>query len=138
SLERAAAEGSAELVWAPAAICAELEGSARSIFKVVRGGRSTYRAALVARREARLGLERLEGKRAAWVDPRSLGGYLLVARHLRELGIDPTCTFASQEFLGTHPAALAEVVEGRADVAAVSVAGPSEQHVEEALALHAG
>ncbi len=41
-------------------------------------------------------------------------------------------------FLGTHPAALAEVLEGRADVAAVSISGSSEEHVENALELHAG
>lgn len=138
ALERAAIDGDAELVWAPAAVCSAVEGSARAIFKVIRGGRSTYRAALVARRDARLTLQRLDGKRAAWVDRRSLGGYLLVVRHLRELGIDPAATFASQEFLGTHPAALAQVLEGRADVASVSIAGATEQHVTEALALHAG
>jgi phosphonate transport system substrate-binding protein len=136
ALERGA--GGAELVWAPAAVCAAIEHEARAIFKVVRGGRSTYRGALVGRRDARLTLQQLAGKRAAWVDRRSFGGYLLALHHLKERGIDPARTFASQAFLGTHPAALTAVLEGRADVASVSIAGGSEQHVEEALALHAG
>jgi phosphonate transport system substrate-binding protein len=136
ALEQSAAR--AHLVWAPAGICAAIEGSARAIYKVVRQGRSSYRAALIARKEDRLTLQALEGKRAAWVDKRSLGGYLLVAHHLRSLGIDLERAFPTQEFLGTHPAVLAAVLEGRADVAAVSISGAGEEHVEHALGLHGG
>src|SRR5690606_8737789 len=110
------------LVWAPAALCARLTDAPHAIYKIVRGGLASYRSALVSRQGSHVTLERLSGKHAAWVDPLSLGGYLLVAHHLRERGIEPDTTFASQRFLGSHPAALAEVLEGRADVAAVSVA----------------
>lgn len=127
-----------ELAWMPAAVCAQCLSHVAAVFRVVRGGRSTYRSALVARRDARLSLSRLKGSRAAWVDPLSLGGYLLAADHLRERGMPPDETFGSQRFLRTHPAALAAVLEGEADVAAVSVAGPEEERVEEALGLHAG
>lgn len=140
ALDYATLEGAAphaDLVWAPAGICASLEGSARAIYKVVRSGRSSYCAALVARREDELAIRRLAGKRAAWVDRRSLGGYLLVAHHLKKHGVSLR-TFASQEFLGSHPAALGAVLERRADVAAVSISGSSETHVEQALSLHAG
>jgi ABC-type phosphate/phosphonate transport system substrate-binding protein len=138
AIARGVRESSAELVWAPAAVCAEIESDARAVWKTVREGRSEYRSALVARVDARLALERLPGTRAAWVDALSIGGYLLVRRHLRDRGIDPDATFASQEFLGTHPAALEAVLEERADVAAVSVPGPHPEHVAQALSLHAG
>jgi phosphonate transport system substrate-binding protein len=137
-LERRVLEASVELAWTPAAICADAEADAHAIWKAVREGRSSYRSALVARKEAHLALEKLQGTRAAWVDRLSVGGYLLVARHLRERGIDLDRTFASQVFAGTHPAALTAVLDGEADVAAVSVPGPHEEQVEQALALHAG
>lgn len=138
AIERAVLAGDAELVWAPAALCARLTGAAHAIYKIVRGGHASYRSALVGRQGSQLVLERLAGKHAAWVDPLSLGGYLLVAHHLRERGLEPDTTFASQRFLGSHPAALAEVLEGRADVAAVSVASDDREHVEQALTLHGG
>lgn len=138
AIVRTMREGTAELVWAPSAACAEVEEDARAIWKTVREGRSEYRSALVARVDARLALERLQGKRAAWVDALSIGGYLLVRQHLVDRGIDPGTTFAEERFLGTHPAALEAVLEDRADVAAVSVPGPDTEHVMQALALHAG
>ncbi len=138
AIARGVREGAAEMVWAPAAVCADVEQDARAVWKTVREGRSEYRSALVGRVEARLALERLMGKHAAWVDALSVGGYLLVRQHLRERGIDPEATFASQQFVGTHPAALEAVLEERADVAAVSVPGPHPEHVTQALALHAG
>lgn len=138
AITRGVREGAAELVWAPAAVCAEIEEDARAVWKTVREGRSEYRSALVGRVEAHLALERLVGKHAAWVDALSIGGYLLVRKHLRDRGIEPERTFASQEFFGTHPAALEAVLDERADVAAVSVPGPHPEHVMQALALHAG
>src|SRR4051794_9922250 len=78
AITRAVREGTAELVWAPSAVCAELESEARSIWKTVREGRSAYRSALIGRADAGLTLGHLAGKRAAWVDALSIGGYLLV------------------------------------------------------------
>jgi phosphonate transport system substrate-binding protein len=127
-----------DLVWAPAAICARVEDQAHAIFKSVRAGRSTYRSAIVARTDAHLSLARLAGKRAAWVDPLSLGGYVLAADHLAQLGMVPSRTFAKETFIGDHPAALAAILEGTADVGAVSVSGPEPDDVTHALGLHAG
>lgn len=138
AITRGVREATVELVWAPSAVCAEIESEARAIWKTVREGRSEYRSALVARVDARLALETLSGKRAAWVDALSIGGYLLVRHHLRERGLDPETTFSTQHFYGTHPAALEAVLDDRADVAAVSVPGPDPEHVAQALALHAG
>lgn len=125
--------GSADLVWTPSAACARVGDDAHSIHAVVRRGSSTYRAALVARREDELSGNHLRGLRAAWVDPISFGGYLLVAHHLRQRGAKLTA-LASQEFVGSFPDALSAVLEGRADIASVSVSGPSEDEVTHSVA----
>ena len=137
-LEQRALAGEAHVVWAPTSVCARLEPTARAIFKVVRHGLSSYRSALVARHEDLRTLERLAGARAAWVDPLSFGGYLLVVDHLRHHGIEPDRVFSSQTFHGSHPAALQAVADGKADVAAMTVSGSGEVDVESALAMHAG
>lgn len=113
------ASGAVTLAWAPSAVCAGLPG-ARGVFTIVRDGRASYRSAIVARREDGLSTAKLSGKKAAWVDPLSAGGYLLAVAHLRARGIDPDATFESQTFLGSHRAAALAVVHREADVAAVS------------------
>ena len=139
-LERRAAAGEVHIVWAPAGVCARLEPRARAIYKVVRQGRSTCRSGLIARAadNITLSVAKLKGLRAAWVDPLSLGGYLLVADHLRTHGIDPDQVFASQEFLGSHPAAVGAVIHGQADVAAITVSGDEPVSGRIALAMHGG
>lgn len=135
---RAAREGRVELIWAPAATCAQIATEVRAIWKNVRDGRTESRSVLVARAGARLSLQRLAGKRAAWVDALSVGGYLLVRKHLLERGIDPELTFAEQRFHRTHPAVLRAVLHDEADVAAVSVPGLDDQAVRQGLTVFAG
>lgn len=137
-LDRRAVAGDVELLWAPAMVCVELETTAHAIFKAVRAGRSCYRSAIVGPRDAKPSLTRLAGQRAAWVDPMSLGGYLLAAEHLSGLGVTLDDVFAEQVFHGSHPAALGAVLEGWADITAVSVGGESDEDVAQALGLHAG
>jgi phosphonate transport system substrate-binding protein len=137
ALEAAVRGAHVELAWTPAAICARLP-AARSIHTVVRDGRSSYRSALVARREDRLSLVSLGGKRAAWVDPLSAGGYLLALALLRARGIDPDRTFASQAFVGSHRAALIAVAHGDADVAAVSAHGLDDATIAADLRWYIG
>jgi phosphonate transport system substrate-binding protein len=134
-LEARAAE--APIVWAPAAVCAKLP-AARAVFTIVRRGRATYRSALVGLRERGLTIDKLVGTRAAWVDPLSAGGYLLVAAMLRERGLDPERTFAVQSFLGSHRAAVEAVLHGSADVTAVSVVSPDADGLAEMLRWYAG
>jgi phosphonate transport system substrate-binding protein len=105
---------------------------------VIRKGRSTYRSALIARASEGLSMAKLRGKNAVWVDRLSVGGYLLVVDHLRSHGIDPDQTFASQRFLGSHPAVLNALLHGSADVAAITVTGDDDAACREALAMHAG
>ena len=137
-LESRALGAEADIVWAPSGVCARIEAGARAVFKVVRGGSSTYRAALVARSGSRISLAALDGLRAVWVDPLSVGGYLLVRDHLFALAIDPDAVFASQTFVGSHPAVIAALVHGDADVGAVTVPRVDEASVREALAMYAG
>lgn len=136
-LEGAAEARGAEIVWAPAAVCARLS-EARAVFTIVRGGRATYRSALVGRRDQGLTLETLAGARAAWVDPLSAGGYLLVAAMLRGRGVDLDRTFASQAFLGSHRAVVEAVLHDAADVTAVSMVSTEEAMMEEMLRWYAG
>ena len=85
-----------------------------------------------------MSLGSLEGLRAAWVDPLSVGGYLLIRDHLVSLAIDPDATFSSQTFVGSHPAVIDALVHGDADVGAVTVPRVDEASVREAIGLYAG
>ena len=129
--------GAVHLVWAPAMACAHLE-SARALYRVVRHGRDHYRSALIARRDGHVSLHALARVRAAWVDPLSLGGYLLAIEHLEELGLEPFTTLGAQTFHGSHPAALAALLAGDAELSAISVEAEGDDDIVEAIALHVG
>jgi phosphonate transport system substrate-binding protein len=130
--------GRVHMVWAPAGICSQLEPTARAIFKVVRYQSTTARSALVAKKKDRLSMARLKGKRAAWVDPLSVGGYLLAVAHLRRCGVEPDLIFATQVFLGNHPAVCEAVLHGEADVGAVTIGGDDDAMVSSALRTYVG
>jgi phosphonate transport system substrate-binding protein len=115
--------GRADAVWAPPFVCARLEAfGMRVAVRGVRAGASTYCAALVCRRSSPIALEGLAGARAAWVDPDSVGGYLLAVSLLKSKGLDPDKTFIGQEFVGSYKAALTAVAAGKADVASIFAA----------------
>ncbi|MCA9618740.1 MAG: PhnD/SsuA/transferrin family substrate-binding protein [Myxococcales bacterium] len=110
-----------DLVWLPPvpALRATAAGHLRPIALPIRNGESSYRTALFTRPDSPIVEPRdLVGRRAAWVDPESAAGYLIIAAHLGSLGLDPLATFADQHFLGSHDAVAAAVREGRADVGA--------------------
>ena len=112
--------GRSDAVWAPPFVCARVEAmGVRVLARGVRRGRSSYRAALVARAGAGLTLESLQGMRVAWVDRDSVAGYLLVSAYLKAQGMDPARTFAAQQFTGSYRAALEAVRDGTADVASI-------------------
>ncbi len=137
-LDARASSAEAHMVWAPAGICARIEISARAIFKVVRGGSASYRAAIVARRSSHIQLDEMRGLVAAWVDPLSVGGYLLAVGYLRERGIDPDRVFREQRFLGSHPDVVHALLQGDADIAAVTVPRAHEGAVMAAVASYVG
>lgn len=112
--------GRVDAAWAPPYVCARVESmGARILVRGVRHGASTYRSALVCHEERPVTIEGLAGKRAAWVDQDSVGGYLLAVAHLRAQRVDPHKTFFSQEFFGSYRAAVEAVASGRADLTCV-------------------
>ena len=63
----------------------------------------------------------LVAERAAWVDPQSAAGYLVVRASLRAQGHDIDRVFVSESFLGSHEAVVEAVMSGAADVGATYV-----------------
>lgn len=137
-LERRVLEGEVDLAWAPPLLCGRAEPTARLILQAVRGGRSTYRAALVGRHAEFLAATGLAGKRAAWVDPFSTAGYLLPRAYLRSRGDDPDRLLGGQRFVGTYREALLAVVGGDADVAPIFAGDGSPEVIRTALADQIG
>jgi len=134
-LERCILMEEVELAWAPPSTCALAENKAPAIFKAVRGGQSTYRAAIVARRRDGMALEELGDYRAAWVDRRSTGGHLLARALLREHGID---TVAEETYHGDYASALLAVMLKRADFTSVYTKDESEAAARATLSEHIG
>ncbi len=137
-LEDDARSAGAELVWAPPAVVARIEPLARAIFKCVRSGHSSYRSALVMRRGEHTAFTSGEGLRAAWVDPLSMGGYLLAMDHLVREGLEVETFLAQQKFLGSYPDAIREVVYDKADITAVGVHSDDPAHIDEAISRFGG
>ncbi len=120
SLADKMAERAVDLAWLPPLVYVRLERKQVVVPLVTlqRAGRSTYEAVLVVRADSEiLTLEGLRGKRAAWVDPLSVAGYVLPRGQLHARGLGPEAFFAEERFLGSHPAALDAVRKGEADVA---------------------
>lgn len=110
-----------DLAWLPPllALRASAQQLANPLALPVRQGSSSYWAALFSRSDSPVrGLEDLRGLRAAWVDPESTAGYLVIRAFLTKQGIDLAGAFAEDHFVGTHDAVTAAVLGGRADVGA--------------------
>jgi len=137
-LERQVLEASVEVAWAPPALCAKAEPTARAILRATRGGRSEYHSALICRADEPLSVDSLGGRRAAWVDRRSTGGYLLAVSHLRKLGRPPNKVLASESFFGSYEAALRAVLTGEADLTAIYVPDVDHDSVRAVLTEQVG
>jgi phosphate/phosphite/phosphonate ABC transporter binding protein len=114
------ASGQMHVAWMPPIPFLALERSKLVVPLVChkRGGQARYEAVLVARADASARtLMSLKGKRAAWVEPLSAAGYVIPRIQLAALGIDPRSTFASEQFYGSHEAAVSAVLAATADVA---------------------
>jgi phosphonate transport system substrate-binding protein len=119
-LARDLLSGRVDAAWAPPFVCARIEAmGVRVLVRGVRSGASTYRAALVCRKDSTLTLDTLAGAHAAWSDRDSVGGYLLALATLREKGVDPAKAFGKQDFVGSYTAALEAVRGGKADLTSV-------------------
>ena len=118
ALAESVREGKSDVAWLPPVVYAWLAEAVTPLGCIVRGGSTSYSAALVAREESSLqGLADLGGSRAGWVDPWSAAGYVVPRLELARAGIDPSVTFRSETFYGTHREALLALARGDCDVA---------------------
>lgn len=137
-LARNLLEGAVDAAWAPPLVCAQTEPKgARVLVRALRRGKSSYRSALVVRKGDGGALSSLVGKRAAWVDPHSVAGYLLPAAFLRAGGLEPTRVFRHELFAGSYPAALGALLSEEADVAPIHAHDESAPGVRESLKVAA-
>ncbi|WP_375773517.1 PhnD/SsuA/transferrin family substrate-binding protein [Archangium gephyra] len=138
ALETEMAAGRVDMAWATAQQCDAFAPRARAVLRAVRSGSCHYHSALVCRADAPLTLETLQGKRAAWVTPRSAGGYLLPVRFLEEQGLRTDTLFSEQRFLGAYRKALHAVLSGEADVTAVFSSHEDEHAMRATMASYVG
>ncbi|MBI5495240.1 MAG: PhnD/SsuA/transferrin family substrate-binding protein [Deltaproteobacteria bacterium] len=111
--------GTVDAAWMPPLLCARVEQrGGRVILRAIRGGTSTYRSVLFARADRGLTLQKLKGTTAAWLDQRSMSGYVLPRAQLRASGVIPEQTFAREKFLGSYLACVRAVLDGKVDVSA--------------------
>lgn len=138
ALTRNLLSGAVDAAHAPPFVCAQVEPAGLVVAaRAVRHGRASYGAAFVKRAGADVSLSRPKALRAAWVDPRSVAGFLLPVSHLRTARrIEPDLHLASQTFYGSYPGALRALVDGKADIAAVHAQKGNPESIVEALETH--
>jgi phosphate/phosphite/phosphonate ABC transporter binding protein len=94
-------------------------GKIRIIAQSIQDGSPTYRGIIVARKDRGLKtVADLQGKRFAFVDPKSASGYVYPRAMLIEKGITPESYFKETIFAGDHNKVIAAVLEGRVDAGA--------------------
>ncbi len=95
-------------------------GKIRIIAQSILDGAATYRGLIVARKDSGLKtLDDLQGKRFAFVDPKSASGYVYPRAMLIEKGFTPERYFRETIFAGGHDKVIAAVLEERADAGAI-------------------
>ncbi|HUK84027.1 MAG TPA: phosphate/phosphite/phosphonate ABC transporter substrate-binding protein, partial [Verrucomicrobiae bacterium] len=116
-------------------------GKIRIIAQSVIDGAVTYRGIIVARKDSGLkSLGDLQGKRFAFVDPKSASGYIYPRAMLIEKGFVPESFFKETIFAGDHQKVVAAVLDGQVDAGAtydgiLSVAKGKGVHVEDLVTL---
>jgi phosphate/phosphite/phosphonate ABC transporter binding protein len=91
----------------------------RIIAQSIIDGSATYRGLIVARKDSGLkALSDLQGKRFAFVDPKSASGYVYPRAMLMEKGINPDSFFKETIFAGDHNKVIAAVLQGKVDAGA--------------------
>ena len=109
------------LAWLPPLLAsrAAASGSIAPVVVPLRGDHAWYATALFSAPGSPFRtIADLRGARVAWVDPKSMGGHVIMRAWLRSQGVDLQQAFSEQEFLGGHEEVVAAVLEGRADVGA--------------------
>lgn len=82
---------------------------------------STYHGLLLVRKDSGItSVAAMRGKRMAFVDKATTAGYLFPMAYLRAQGAKPDAGYFRESFFtGSHDAAIAAVLEGKADITAV-------------------
>lgn len=94
-------------------------GKIRIIAQSVIDGSATYRGIIVARNDSGLkSITDLQGKRFAFVDPKSASGYVYPRAMLVEKGVNPDTYFKETIFAGDHKSVIADVLDRRVDAGA--------------------
>lgn len=120
-------DGSSDVAWLPPVVYAWLAEAVTPVGSIVREGHTSYSAALVVAKDSKLrSLEDLRGTRAGWVDRWSAAGYVVPRIELARAGVDPTSTFASESFHGTHRETLLALGRGECDVAGTYARTPDD------------
>jgi phosphonate transport system substrate-binding protein len=128
--------GAVDAAHAPPFVCAQAEPQGiRVVARVVRRGRSTYGAALIARADRKTTLRLGTDLKVAWVDRSSVAGHLLAKAYLRKRGLPPESLFAEERFLGSYEAAVRALLDGDVDVASVHAIGRDERSARDAVEL---
>jgi ABC-type phosphate/phosphonate transport system substrate-binding protein len=124
NLERSLLSGEIHAAWGPPMVCARVQDAGGKVaLRAVRYGCSVYRSALLCRSHDDLKLEEvgsygLRRLRAVWVDPHSMGGYIMPRHHLRSKGIDLEMAFEQETVLGSYEACFEAVMSCEADITA--------------------
>lgn len=137
AMRQALLTGAVDAALAPPFVCAQLESEStiQIPWRALRRGSSSYASALVVHKDR--GHTLLPRTlRAAWVDPVSVAGHLLPKAWLASTGQGPERFFLEEHFFGDYGAALAAVVAGDADVAAVHVLPADDDSLPIALEAH--
>jgi phosphate/phosphite/phosphonate ABC transporter binding protein len=113
--------GQVDLAWLPPAVALALTRRRRAlpVALPVRRGTAMFHSALFTRPDSELvRLDQLAGTSAAWVDPSSASGYLVIRAALRASGRHPSQLFAREHFAGSHEGVVRAVLDRGADVGA--------------------
>jgi phosphate/phosphite/phosphonate ABC transporter binding protein len=99
---------------------AQRGGKIRIIAQSILDHAATYRGLIIARKDSGIrSIADLEGKRFAFVDPKSASGYVYPRAMLIEKGVNPEHYFKETIFAGGHDKVIAAVLESRVDAGAI-------------------
>ncbi len=118
SLANDVREGRVDLAWLPPIVYVRLADVVTPIGSILRGGQTSYEAALVVKDDSRIKtIDGLRNTRAGWVDPWSAAGFVMPRVKLALLGVDPRNEFRTEVFHGSHRATMQALADGACDVA---------------------
>ncbi len=110
--------GALEAAWLPPIVFVRTSTQVDPLGAIDRGGAGKgYESALVVREDSVIeSVDELRGVRAGWVDPWSAAGFVMPRVKLALVGVDPRTLFRTEQFHGSHRAALEALAEGACDV----------------------